>query len=189
MAFVITGCSLTAPPVPEENFYRLQAEFAQEPLSQVLLEGVLEVEPIAGEGLLRNRAIIYSLSESPNQLRTYHYNLWSETPSVMLSSELISFLRAAKVATQIVTPNMRVRSDYVLSGNIKRLERIVGKPNRSLIRVEFSIRSASRGKLLFLREYKLENSVNGEDLASTVNSLSTSLSVIASDFLEDLKGM
>jgi len=182
---VLSACA-SAPPVPEEHYYRLQAEFASTPMSHKLFAGTIEVEPLVGEGLVNERFIVYSERDKPNQLKAYHYHLWNETPSIMLGSELISFLRASNVAGQIVTPALRVRADYVLNGRIKRLERIVGESNRTMIALELALRSATGGKLVFLNEYRHENDALGPDIASAVDALNTSLTIIYSDFLNDL---
>lgn len=185
---LLAACA-AAPPVPEENFYRLQADYTGTALARNVLNGTLEVEPLSGEGLVARRYIVYSQAGTPNQLKTYNYHLWNEVPAVMLGSELISYLRAANVAERVVTPKLRVRADYVLSGRIKRLERILGASNRTLISLELAVRSATGGKLLFLKEYKLENDASGNDLVAAVDSLNTSLSVIYADFVDDLSKM
>jgi ABC-type uncharacterized transport system auxiliary subunit len=130
---------------------------------------------------------VYSQIETPNQVRAYHYDFWIKPPTVMLRDELVSFLRASKISDAVVTPEMRVNSEYTLTGKIKHLEQVKMKAgHKTVLEIELGLRKPGTGKLLFLDTYRLENDANGSDVAAAVVSLNTSLSTIYLEFLTSI---
>ena len=182
----LSSCG-SAPPVPEDNFYRLQAVYADEPFSKKFLPGTIEVERFVADGLTSERAIVFSEIGTPNQVKAYHYHFWIKPPTVMLRDELVSFLRTSKISDAVVTPEMRVRATYAITGKIKHLEQIRAKDQtRTLLETEFGLRRPNDGKLLFLDSYRIENVAGGTGVAAAVDSLNTALSIIYADFLADI---
>lgn len=183
-AGLLTAACGSAPPVPEDNYYRLQAIYASEPLASKSLPGTIEVDRFVADGLTSERPIVYSRAESPNQVKAYHYEFWIKPPTVMLRDELVSFLRASKISDSVVTPEMRVSADYVLTGKIKHLEQVIMKSGyRTILELELGLRKPKTGELLFLESYRLENDANGSSVGAAVESLNTALSIIYADFL------
>ncbi len=192
MLVVLTGLSAcaSAPPVPEDHFYRLQAVYADESLANKPLAGTIEVERFVADGLTSERPIVFSEMDKPNIVKAYHYHFWIKPPTVMLRDELVSFLRASKISDAVVTPEMRVNADYALTGKIKHLEQVRAKEQtRTLLEMEIGLRRPSDGKLLFLDSYKVENIAGGVGVATAVESLNTALSIIYSDFLSHISNL
>jgi len=186
LALIVTGCA-TAPPVPEDNFYRLQAIYAGTSTSGKLLPGTVEVDRFVADGLTSERPIVYSDSANPNQMKAYHYHFWIKPSTVMLRDELVSFLRAANIADRIVTPEMRAQANYVLTGRIKHLEQVrEEKGSRTLIEVELGVRRPRDGKILYLNSFRAENDAGSAAVVDAVDSLNTALSIIYSDFIAEL---
>jgi len=186
LALIVAGCAAT-PPVPEDNFYRLQAMYAGPANGGKLLQGTLEVDRFVADGLTSERPIVYSDIGNPNQVKAYHYHFWIKPPTIMLRDELVSFLRAANVADRIVTPEMRAQANYVLTGRIKHLEQVrEEKGSRTLIEVGLGLRRPRDGKILYLNSFRTENDAGGTAVVDAVDSLNTALSIIYSDFLTEL---
>ena len=184
---LLTSACGGAPPVPEDNFYRLQAVYAAEPLSARALPGTIEVDRFVADGLTSERPIVYSEAGKPNQVKAYHYDFWIKPPTVMLRDELVSILRAAKKSDSVVTPEMRVSAEYALTGKIKHLEQVVMQSGyRTILEIELGLRKPGTGKLLFLETYRLENDASGPSVAAAVDSLNTALSIVYSDFLSSV---
>ena len=182
----LTACG-SAPPVPEDQYYRLQAIYASEPLTTKPLAGTIEVDRFVADGLTSERAIVYSDIQKPNQVRAYHYDFWIKPPTVMLRDELVSFLRKSKISDAVVTPEMRVNAEYALTGKIKHLEQVKMESGyRTILEVELGLRHPNTGKLLFLDTYRLENDALGSSVGAAVNSLNTALSIIYSEFLTSI---
>ena len=182
----LTACG-SAPPVPEDQYYRLQAIYASEPLTTKPLAGTIEVDRFVADGLTSERAIVYSDIQKPNQVRAYHYDFWIKPPTVMLRDELVSFLRKSKISDAVVTPEMRVNAEYALTGKIKHLEQVKMESGyRTILEVELGLRHPNTGKLLFLDTYRLENDASGSSVGAAVKSLNTALSIIYSEFLTSI---
>jgi ABC-type uncharacterized transport system auxiliary subunit len=86
----------------------------------------------------------------------------------------------------VVTPEMRANPDYVLTGKIKRLEKINGLPPRAVLEIELGLRNASGGKIIFLDTYSMETESDGAGVSAAVKSLNTSLTAIYRKFVIDL---
>ncbi len=187
MSFGLLVACGSAPPVPEDQYYRLQAIYASEPLTTKPLAGTIEVDRFVADGLTSERAIVYSDIQKPNQVRAYHYDFWIKPPTVMLRDELVSFLRKSKISDAVVTPEMRVNAEYALTGKIKHLEQVKMESGyRTILEVELGLRHPNTGKLLFLDTYRLENDASGSSVGAAVKSLNTALSIIYSEFLTSI---
>jgi len=182
---VLAACG-SADPVPEDQFYRLRAVLSSPPLSKALFPGTLEIDRFVADGLTAGRPIVYSEAGKPFQVKEYHYHFWTQPPTVMLRDELVSYLRAAKVSDTVVTPEMRVPADYVLTGKIIRLERIIGTPPKAVLELELGLRKATGGKLIFLDTYRMEKQSDGSGVDAAVTSLNSALTAIYAKFVDDL---
>ncbi len=185
---VLTACAAQAP-VPQDKFYRLQAVLASAPLTAPILPGVLEVERFTADGLTAGRPIIYVDSSDPNQLREYHYHFWTQAPTVMLRDELVTYLRQAGVAINVVTPEMRLDADHILSGRIRKLEQIVGSKKGTALELEIVLRNPRNGELLFLKTYRHEVAQSAIGVAAAVVAFNEALNIIYADILDDLKSL
>jgi cholesterol transport system auxiliary component len=185
LALVLLAACGSAAPVPEDQFYRLAAMGAK-PLSKTLFPGTLEIDRFVADGLTAGRPIVYSEAGKPYQVKEFHYHFWTQPPTVMLRDELVSFLRHSKVADIVVTPEMRVTPDYVLTGKIKRLEKVVGTSPKAVLEIELGLRKATGGKLVFLDTYRVETTSDGSGVDAAVHSLNKALSSIYANFVADL---
>lgn len=184
----LAACAAQAP-VPQDKFYRLQAIAAFEPLSAPLLPGVLEIERFTADGLTAGRPIVYVDAADPNQLREYHYHFWTQAPTIMLRDELVTYFRKAGIATNVVTPEMRLEADYTLGGRIRLLEQVIGSKKSTAMELEISLRNPRDGKLLFLKSYRHEVEQSTVGVAAAVDSLNEALNIIYADILADLKNL
>lgn len=182
---LLAACG-SAEPVPEDQFYRLQAAAPEAPAAEARFPGTLEIDRFVADGVTAGRPIVYSEAGKPYQVKEYHYHFWTQPPTVMLRDELVAYLRAAKVSDAVVTPELRVPADYVLTGKIKRLEKIVGDPPKAVLELELGLRKATGGKLVFLETYRIETEASGAGVDAAVRSLNGALSSIYAKFVADL---
>lgn len=182
---MVAACAAQAP-VPQDKFYRLQAVLASDPHTAPILPGVLEVERFTADGLTAGRPIVYADASDPNQLREYHYHFWTQPPTIMLRDELVTYLREAGVAKSVVTPEMRLDADHVLTGRIRMLEQIVGAKKSTAMELEIALRNPRDGKLLFLKSYRHEVEQDTAGVAAAVDSLNDALNIIYADLLADI---
>lgn len=184
----LAACAAQAP-VPQDKFYRLQAIAAFEPLSAPVFPGVLEIERFTADGLTAGRPIVYVDAADPNQLREYHYHFWTQAPTIMLRDELVTYLRKAGVATNVVTPEMRLEADYALNGRIRLLEQVIGSKTGTAMELEISLRNPRDGQLLFLKSYRHDVEQSTVGVPAAVDSLNEALNIIYADILTDLKNL
>ncbi len=184
--FVLGACS--QPELPKDNFYRLQVS---QPAGEgkALFSGGVEVERFVADGLTASRPIVYSDSDKPNQVRTYHYHMWTEPPVAMLRDQLVDYLRQAGIADRVVTPELRGNARYALIGKIKRLEKIVGSRPRAVLELELGLLEDKTGKLIFLDSYRVEQTATSGSVGDAVVALNQGLSEIFARFVADLRAL
>ncbi len=183
---VVTLAACAQPELPKDHYYRLQVQVPQVDKDAVLFKGTIEVERFLADGLTAGRPIVYSEAGSEHQLLEYHYHFWTEPPVVMLRDQLIDFLRAAKVADMIVSPEMRSRPNYRLTAKIKRLEKIVGPKPSAIAELQLGLQDEQNGKIIHLANYRVEVGAQSESVGDAVIAMNKALSEIYSRFVASL---
>jgi len=184
---VLGAC--TQPEVPQDKFYRLEVGAPEKVFSTPRFQGMLEVERLSADGLTAGRPIVYSRSDRPRELQEYHYHFWTEPPPLMLRDQLVTYLRGAKVASAIVTRETRVDADYVLTGKVNRLERVIGaSPGaaKAVVELELGVRQVSGKRLLFLDTYRVETAVVGDTVSAAVDAMNEGLKRAFDLFMADI---
>jgi len=125
LAPLLAGCLGSAPPVPRDHYYRLLVPMPAKS-TETLLPGVVTVEPLLADGLLRERPLLFSADGAATELQQHNYHYWNDVPPRMLQDQMVTYLRRSGAAGLVVTPDTRVRADYRVSGKAKRFERLVG---------------------------------------------------------------
>jgi cholesterol transport system auxiliary component len=176
------GCA--SGPVPADRYYRLAvpaptARAAPAP-------GALEVDRFAAEGLLSERPIVYVAAERPHELQQYHYHHWSEPLATLVHGELLGFLRAAGVAQDVVTPQLRAPARWLLSGRIRRFERWIDVDGSAgAVEIEVAVRDAQSGAH-WQAVYAATRRAEGGDVAASVAALGAALGEAFGRLADDL---
>jgi len=184
IAGLLSACA-APPPAPEDAFYRLSPRAQSTVASQALLKGALEVDRFAAAGSLANRPLLFSEPGS-NAVNEYHYHFWIEAPPMLLQSALVSYLRSAGVAEQVVTPAMRVRPDYTVQGRLMRLETVTGNAPQGVAEFELSLRRESDGKLLVLGEYRAEVPSGSNGVVTDAAAIEKAVGKAFAEFVADI---
>ena len=133
------ACGGSAPPVPRDHYYRVLVPPPTHDAG-VLFPGVISVAPIEAEGLLRERPLLFSASGQPHEMQQHDYHYWIDPPPRLLQGELIDYLRASGLARSVVSPDLRIDTDYQVTGRIKRFERLLGGgPPRVIAELELAL--------------------------------------------------
>jgi len=181
---LLVSCS--AQPVPKDTFYRLTSSQKLPPLQGGPFVGVVEVQPLRGEGIINQRAIIYR--DGPSQLYQYIYHLWAEPPGIMIQRELIAALRQAQAFESVASPEMRTNRDYELAGSLFTLEHALeSSGGKVVIELELGLRRVQGNHNLLLKTYRSERSVNGPGVSSAVTSIRGALDEVLAQLLLDLE--
>lgn len=181
---VVGACGGNAT-VPENHFYRLEVQPHDGAAKQVI-SGVLEVDRLLSAGELTQRSIVYRHADNPHQLKVYHYHFWNEPPGILLQAELVSYLQSAGVADKVVTPEMRVRPDFAVTGRVEKLERVVGGSNAGTIEIKLVLRRVADGKVLVAKTYSRDFTPADDGLTPLVKGFSASAREIFKAFVDDL---
>ncbi|NNG02600.1 MAG: ABC transporter [Inquilinus sp.] len=133
----VAACAGGAGEVPRDRYFRLDiAAPAAERAAP--LAGALLVTRLDAEGLMRERPLVYSADASALAVEQDDYHFWIEPPTRLLQAELVDYLRAAGIAETVVTPELRIRSNYEIVGTIRRFERVLGE-GRPKVAVELEL--------------------------------------------------
>ncbi len=181
----LTACAQD--PVPQDQYYRLNSPGTSN-VTGPKFNGVVEVERLIANGLIDSRPILFTASAKSAEVQSYHYHFWTEPPSIMLQNAVTAKLRQANAAKSIVTPNLRIEPDYILSGKILRFEQVTGSANKVVISLELSLKNAKLEQLIHLDTYTLEQSSQNASVAAAVGAFSLGVDKILSAFMKDLSG-
>lgn len=181
----LAGCLGSAPPVPRDHYYRLLVSSPTDVTAETRLPGVIRVEPLQADGLLRERPVLYSGSGSSHEVQQHNYHYWTDAPPLMLHDQLVTYLRQSNVARSVVTPDMRVRADYQVSGRVKRLEQLLGGgPPRVFVEMELALVRLSDNALLLVDNFAEEEPEAGASVGSAIVALNKATRRLFDRFLD-----
>lgn len=187
LALAVTLGACAQKPVPDDNFYRLTL---QEPAARTarLPRGIIQVERFAADGLTGGRPIVFSETGHAAVAQTYHYDFWIEPPTILLQMALADTLRKAG-AEQVVTPELRVEPDLVVTGRIRAFEQVRGGAGSVHVQLEIALTERTSGKLLMFKTYNAEPRTGGDTIGQAVTQMSAAVDQIYNQFLKDLAAL
>ena len=181
LLLALAACAGQAP--PPDLFHRIEpaaaARFAKPPLP-----GVLEVQRLATDGVLAERAITFAAKDD-GPLSHYAYDLWSEPPGVMLQDRLTRFLADAGAADRVVPPELGVLADWTLRGKLRRFEHLAGS-KRAVVDLELGVVSSRDGSLALLEHYSVMVATQSSGVEAAATAMEQAVSQIFAKFLADL---
>lgn len=185
-ALLLALAACAQPPLPQDHFYRLDAPQPKAAAAQPRLKGVIEIPRFTADGLVAGRPLVYAETGKEHELLDYHYHFWVEPPGVMAQDRLIHFLRAAKLADNVVAPEMRLEPDYVINGRIRRLERVIGsRTPKAVLEMEIGLRGAKTNRILWLETYKVDSDCAEDSVTAAVQAFNQALGTVYQRFLDD----
>ena len=184
-AAVLAACA--APPVPRDHFYRLdvasQVGIRPAAVGDIAPLGVVAVDTFDAEGQLRERALLFSSSETEIQQQDYHF--WADPPARMLQNALVDYLRASGAATAVVTPQMRVTADLEIQARIRRLERRVDQ-GAVLVEIEMAMIDPATQQLILVDTYTANHAAGDATTAAAVAAINAAVGDVYARFLADV---
>lgn len=186
VAIGLSACS--QPPVPRDQFYRLGATVPSRALDPSPLNGTLTVERLRGEGLISQRPILFATRAQPNRIEQHNYQYWFESPPLMLRDALIDYLRAANLASVVVSDQDRREGGCELTGALRRLEHVTtgGEPSVAVVEMELMLRRVADNTTLLHRTYKAEQTAADLTMDATVNAFDQALGALYARLVEEL---
>ena len=185
LAPLLASCLGAAPPVPRDHYYRLLVAAPAAVRSQPALPGVLSVELLQADGLLRERPLLYSESGSSHEVQQHDYHYWTDSPPRMLQDQMVEYLRRSGIASAVVTPDMRIRAQYQVTGKVKRLERLLGGgPPRVFVEIELALMRLTDDRLVMVDSFSEETAVAEDSVAAGIVALNHATARIFQRFLD-----
>ncbi len=182
-AMALGACA--AGPAPTDHFYRFDLPQPESRFDVPVLKGTLLVTRPWADALTGERHLLYRQNGGSSQLRRHAYHRWVDSPTLMLQREIARYLRAAGVADQVVTPELRTKMDYLLSCRIAKLERVLDSSPHVTLELELGITRMEDRRALLLETYLEEQSANGNGIAASVAAYNMALSKILDRFMAE----
>lgn len=188
LALSLSACFGDTPAVPEDHYYRITLADPPERGGPPLLAGVLVVEPFDADGLLRDRALVYTVDALAGELKQHHYHFWTDTPPRLLQEAAARYLRRAGIAEAVVTPDLRVPADLEVRGHLLRLERLLGGDvPRVAVALRLALVHSDDGRIITMNDYVDEVACDGESIGAAIAAFNQALSGIYARFLADIE--
>jgi uncharacterized lipoprotein YmbA len=184
---VVALCGCGSPTVPDFTYFRLPRpqplEVAPSPLF-----GDIVVDVFGADGLYADQALIYALDPTAEQLRQYHYQLWTDPPTRVLQRRMILQLREAKVAGDVTDELPASHPAIRISGVILRFDRAPNGSGGFNATVALKLRADDIGGLPMIDDYyRAELPTAGTDLKATVDAYGAALDQVFAEFYADLR--
>ncbi len=168
-----------------DYYYRLNVPTPESQLDPSPLQGTLQVARPQADALTSERHLVYRKDDNISRLNHHAYHRWIDSPTLLLQQEMTRYLRKARIAQQVVTPEMRTKADYALSCRIERLERVLDQSPRVILELELGVTSMKDRRTLILRNYREEYATENLDVASSINAYNQALAKILHRFITD----
>ena len=183
---MLTACAGQGVPVPSDRFHRLIVGVPTTVYETPRLTGAMEVDRFRATGVLQDRAIVFVERDRPNVLRQYDYQRWADPPTRMLQMATVDYLREARVADQVVATGLLIDPTYTLTGEIKKLEHVVGNSSSVVVELEFGLLEHTDGSLVWVKFYATSRKVKDDTVAAATRAISEAVEEILTRLSADL---
>lgn len=187
VALVLSAC-VSAPPIPEENYYLLPEPHPAVVYAKPLVPAALSVPRLQANGVYNERAMIYVDETTPLDLHTYHYHSWNDVPALMIRDHLVAYLRASHAAPQVMDPAGGAFSQERVVGRILHFERRIGATTVKVdVQLELGIARADGTWLFEPRTYRAVLAAPSRAVHASAATFGRALDEICARFLAQLQ--
>ena len=183
----LTLGSCASGPAPIDHYYRIDAGVPDAPLA-TKLEGILQVDRLRTDALTGERQILYKKTAGASEILQHPYQRWADPPAILIQTELISFLSAAAAADTVMLATARVKPDYLVSGRIRKFERVLEPKVRAVVEIQLIATSTVGDEILVNHSYREERAAANSTVAASAVAFSEAVHAIFEQFLADLGG-
>lgn len=182
---MLAGCG--AATVPDFTYFRLPRPEPIQALASPLFRDPVVVDVFGADGLYADQALIYAVDPGAQQLRQYHYQLWTDPPTRILQRRLIAQLREAGVAKQVTDELPASKAAIRISGIILRFDRVPTTGGGFSAAVALKLRAdGTDGTPLIDDYYTAEVPTASADMKATVDAYGAAVDTIYTKFRDDL---
>lgn len=184
-ALLLAACG--APTVPDFTWFRLPAPQAPERAPAPTFTEPVVVDAFGADGLYADQALIYAVDPGAQQLRQYHYQLWTDPPTRMLQRRLIAEMREARLSDEVTDELPASAKAVRLRGTVLRFDRVPTASGGWQAVVALKLRAdGTDGHPLIDEYYRIEQAATGSDLKATVEAYGVALDTLFTRFHRDL---
>lgn len=197
LRFALAGCAGLAlaacsigEPAPSDHFYRLTLN-PPPPASTVrVAEGTALVENFQVSGVLNQRALLWTTTGA--ELQQYSYHFWSEPPARAMQDAMVRLLRQADAFDEVVTPGYRQRPEWIIRGQVDRLELIgpgggEGGVQAARVATTMTVTDGYGERIVLTRAYEETVPVDDGSVAAGARGINHGMEQIYGRFLQDLQ--
>lgn len=184
-----SGCASNGP-APQDHYYRLTPPDTAQTLEAPVIQGVLTVDRVKAPGILRERALLYSLESSPEEVRQYRYHHWIGTLPNMIREQLIVYLRQSNIAAYVEGEQTTAEADVRLKIKLKKFERILSEEEDGAmvsLKLEVAVTSDRRPEWVMMQGYAVLKPVSDKTMLASVRAMNEGLGEIYLQLLTDLR--
>jgi ABC-type uncharacterized transport system auxiliary subunit len=171
IVIILCGC---AGAVKYPSYYALHVPPPPDPPGQDNLHATLGVREFRSPAYLRQGAIVYMTS--PEEIGFYDYHRWATDPREFVTNAIADRLRAGGTFTQVKPYDGRPDIDYVLTGQLEKLEEIDYEGG---VKVEVAISAQmvdlSNGATIWANSVSEVSQVKQRDVPSVVSEMSRAM--------------
>jgi len=167
---ILTGCGSVKYP----NYYTLHMQAPIDPPVQEGVHASLAVREFRSPTYLRGGAIVYKTS--PEQIGFYNYHRWAVDPREFVTNAVAENLRASGHFAQVKLYDGRSDVDYVLSGQLEKLEEI-DYEGRVKVEVEISAQMTNlkTGATVWTNDVSEVKAVSHRDVPAVVAAMNQAM--------------
>src|SRR5262249_7174602 len=170
-----------APEVPKEQYFRLVAA-PGDVHATMPLDGAVEIPPFDADGVMIERPLLFT-ADGGQKLEQRNYAYWTNSRPQMLRDQLVTYLRAAGIAPQVVPSELRVDDvKYTIRGKVRRLEQ-TANPDGGTIEIELALLEKDSDKLILSKVFHVDQKTNSDKIDDAVTALNQGMNDIYRDFV------
>lgn len=186
-ALTLVACQSGGEPAPVDRFYRIALSAPEMP-DGPSLQGTVMVDRLDADGLMRERPVVYSTDAEGFSLAQHDYDYWVEPPARLLQAELVRYLRSSGIARSVVTPELRVASQYEVIGTVRRFERLIGgRTHRVAVTLELALVDRADDRPRVVQTYATEIVCPDDTVDGSIDAFNEAVAAIFAEFLDDIR--
>ncbi len=170
---LLSACSIGGSAIPEDHYYRLP-EVSTEKQLKTPFQNLL-IKPVRVAGLYHERSLLYVETDSPLELRRYHYHYWVEPPALLLTKQIQAYFKARDHADHSsLAPSQSAA--VIMVPRLLNFERLVGPAGiEVLVRLEFVLQHQGAGQRDWTQIYSAQVPVDSVSMHDTVRAFGAAI--------------
>jgi ABC-type uncharacterized transport system auxiliary subunit len=133
----------------------------------------LLVAAVSGSEILRDTPIAYRVGA--NEIGTYQYRRWAESPVEMLKGNLIRLLSSSGDYQSVASLGSTSEGQFVVRGKLYDFEEVDGASITGLVSMEFELYERKSGKVVWSHFYSQSEPVQSKEISAIVTALDVNL--------------